>query len=84
MVRVMFYDAIMISTWAVPEVQVLGLWSPTVRPVLTVPGVVCPNTIRKTEYEPYSTLFYLEDGRTRRLRTLKPRDILYRFSYFNS
>ena len=35
-----------------PKVQALRLWSPIVRPVLTLPGVVRPSTPKKTDYEP--------------------------------
>jgi len=48
--RVMSHDFNLASI--VLEVQALGLWSPTVRPVLTLPGVVRPSTPKKTDYEP--------------------------------
>ena len=44
---------------------------PTVRPVLTLPGVVRPSTPKKTDYEPQSVPSSPEDGRTGRLRTLE-------------
>ena len=61
----------------------LGLSSPTVHSVLTILGVVRLNILKKTDYEPYSTPSYPEDGRTGGPGTLKPSDIIYQFSCFN-